>query len=213
MSTRNSRSAPTRDRLLAAVVELIHSGRDVASLSVNEICIEADVSASSMYNLYSSKEELLADVHSRYLEDVRTSVLSTAAEKDWSTLEPREFVRSVIDLVLQFVREREDEIMTMSQLRRTSPSLNSEHLRNEREVTSLARNLLADALGRADDEETLRRLDLMIHVTISAVQRSRHSHRPIENLLAMDTSEFIDRLADMVLAYVASEESVPRASD
>lgn len=61
---------------------------------------------------------------------------------------------------------------------------------------------MAEALGKSGDIEATRRLEFMIHVVVAAITRSSYSHRPIENLLEMDHDEFVDRLTDMVIAYV-----------
>lgn len=201
---RNRRSEATRERLLATVERLLVEGRDVNVLTVNEICVEADVGPSSLYNLYASKDDLLVDVHRRFTDRVRDHVRRVAASADWASLDPREIVVAVLGHYLDFLRDEEPLVSSMVALRRSSVALADEHLRNEMDNHALARELVLAATGREGDEELGRRVDLVMLVAVASVQRSFTSHQPVENLLGMDREEFLERLADMIVAYLTS---------
>lgn len=199
---RNRRSEATRQRLLSTTQRLLVDGREVTTLTVNEICIEADVSPSSMYNLFASKEELLDELHRQFQTEVREAVARTAVEREWTNLAPRELVVGVLTRFLEYLRAHEALVVAMLQLRRGSAELSAAHLRNESETNELARNLILAAMDRADDAELARRADVIILVAVAAVQRLFVSHNPLDNLLEMDEEEFLGRLADMILAYL-----------
>ncbi|MEZ5239589.1 MAG: TetR/AcrR family transcriptional regulator [Microthrixaceae bacterium] len=179
----------------------MEEGRDLSTVSVNDICVQADVSASSLYNLYSSKEDLYSDLHALPRAGPRGGD-GRVEEIDWSVLDTRGVVREVIARFIGFMGDFEPETMAMMQLRQFSRALTDQHLRNEAAVNAIARDLMAEALGKSGDIEATRRLEFMIHVVVAAITRSSYSHRPIENLLEMDHDEFVDRLTDMVIAYV-----------
>ena len=69
------RSARRREDVLAAVARLLARGGSVSTITIDEICAEADVSRSSLYLRWSSKDALWADVAAR---------TSTTLRRPWS---------------------------------------------------------------------------------------------------------------------------------
>ena len=74
------RSARRRENVLAAVAALLARGGSVTTITIDEICAEADVSRSSLYLRWPSKDALWADVAVAYLDDATATVERTRAE-------------------------------------------------------------------------------------------------------------------------------------
>ena len=79
MSTRSStRSVPTRDRLIQAASELFYAEGTVA-VGVDRICQQAQVSKRSMYQLFATKDDLVAAALQATTERLLPQYLSAAS--------------------------------------------------------------------------------------------------------------------------------------
>ena len=84
MSTQEQAASSTRERLLDAAADLVY--RDGVGIGVEAICKAAGVSKRSMYQLFGSKDELLAASVERRAERTAGEVMPPAG----SALSPRE---------------------------------------------------------------------------------------------------------------------------
>jgi AcrR family transcriptional regulator len=84
MSTQGPAASTTRERLLDAAAELVY--RDGVGIGVEALCKAAGVSKRSMYQLFESKDELLAASVERRAERTAAEVMPPAG----SALSPRE---------------------------------------------------------------------------------------------------------------------------
>ena len=84
MSTQGQAASSTRERLLDAASELVY--RDGVGIGVEALCKAAGVSKRSMYQMFESKDELLAAAVERRAERTAAEVMPPAG----SALSPRE---------------------------------------------------------------------------------------------------------------------------
>ena len=103
---RANRRQAVIEAIVAATTRLAED-REFDELSVLDICVEADVSISSFYHRFASKDALLREVHGRYLHDVRTEISERAAEVDWAADDQTlvaTLVSEYVDTRFQFAR-------------------------------------------------------------------------------------------------------------
>ena len=205
------RSRETLERILAATEGLL-DGRAFSEISVLEICTTADVSASSFYARFDSKERLLALLHQRHLEKQRAKVEATipllmAADLD---------VRQLLTLAATaYIEAHVEEVPLIQTLRRSEvddPSLAD----NRRSLDLLSVRAVADALlsRMPDANEWLRRR--ILFATRGACATLQESVQPpyiFGEDLRLDLVTTVRETVDMWMAYVfLDSEQEPRRS-
>ena len=75
------RSRAAFERIVEAAQEML-DGRDWSTITVEELCIGADVSPSSFYRRFRSKDDLLDEVHGRWLDERREAAQFLADSLD-----------------------------------------------------------------------------------------------------------------------------------
>lgn len=84
-----ARSRATFERIVTAAEELL-DGRDWASITIEEVCHAAEVSPSSFYGRFRSKDALLDTVHERWMDHRSATVTEFVENFPWHELTPRE---------------------------------------------------------------------------------------------------------------------------
>lgn len=148
------RSQETLDRILEAT-EVLLDGRGFNEISVLEICTAADVSASSFYARFDSKERLLAVLHQRHLDERREQVREAIPALLATDLD----VRGLMEVAATaYVSAHIDEAPLVQTLRRAELD-DSSLADNRRALDRFAVEAVAEALmtRMPDADEWLRR--------------------------------------------------------
>lgn len=98
-STKTHDSAPTRDRLVNAAMELFQA-QGYGATSMKEILAKAQANSGSLYYFFRSKEDLLLAVLEKYLELLHPAVMRPAFAR---ASDPIERVFAVLDGYRQFL--------------------------------------------------------------------------------------------------------------
>ena len=141
---RANRRQAVIEAIVAATTRLAED-REFDELSVLDICIEADVSISSFYLRFPSKEALLADIHSKYLADFRESLWERLSTVDFAT---PDHVAVVGDVVRKYMTLRVDyanRFRTMALAEQQHPRLADERRHADRVAIDALADLFASA--------------------------------------------------------------------
>lgn len=197
------RSRETLERILSATEGLL-DGRAFSEISVLEICTTADVSASSFYARFDSKERLLALLHQRHLEKQRAKLEEAIPELMAADLD----VRQLLTLAATaYITAHVEDVPLIQTLRRSEvddPSLAD----NRRSLDLLSVRAVADALLTRvpDANEWLRRR--ILFATRGACATLQESVQPpyiFGEDLRLDIDTTVRETVDMWMAYVFLE--------
>jgi len=198
---RQERGRDTYDRILDATERLLHERR-FDEISTNELCIEADVSSSSLYARFPSKDAVLLALIDRYadrssasIERAAALIIPIAAGGDLE-----EITRGVLREFLEFARA-------------------NDHLERAFVAHPVARQRLADTLPSSDvadiavrnlqlsgriDDAALRRLDFAIRAAAAVIHRAVGSNLRFAVAMEMPDEELLDEVATMIAGYLRS---------
>ncbi len=199
------RSRETLERILAATEGLL-DGRAFSEISVLEICNTADVSASSFYARFDSKERLLALLHQRHLEKQRARLEEAIPQLMATDLGVRELMTLA---ATAYLTAHVDDVPLIQTLRRSEvddPSLAD----NRRSLDLLSVRAVADALlsRMPDANEWLRRR--ILFATRGACATLQESVQPPYSFgedLRLDLDTTVRETVDMWMAYVFLESA------
>ena len=116
-----SRSRATFERIVEASRDLL-DGRDWATVTIEDVCLAAEVSPSSFYSRFRSKDDLLDVVHQRWIDE-RSQTLQTIVQHFPWHLPPREVCRLIAIGYLNDRLEHADRAFSMMRVRMSTPSL------------------------------------------------------------------------------------------
>ncbi|WP_421121597.1 TetR/AcrR family transcriptional regulator [Aquihabitans daechungensis] len=198
------RSRETLERILSATEGLL-DGRAFSEISVLEICTTADVSASSFYARFDSKERLLALLHQRHLERQRAKLEATIPALMATDLDVRELLTRA---ATAYINAHVEDVPLIQTLRRSEvddPSLAD----NRRSLDLLSVRAVADALlSRVPDaNEWLRRR--ILFATRGACATLQESVQPpyiFGEDLRLDIETTVRETVAMWMAYVFLEQ-------
>jgi AcrR family transcriptional regulator len=197
------RSRETLERILAATEGLL-DGRAFSEISVLEICTTADVSASSFYARFDSKERLLALLHQRHLEKQRAKLEEAIPALMAADLDVRELLTLA---ATAYINAHVEDVPLIQTLRRSEvddPALAD----NRRSLDLLSVRAVADALlsRLPDANEWLRRR--ILFATRGACATLQESVQPpyiFGEDLRLDVPTTVRETVDMWMAYVFFE--------
>ena len=197
---RANRRQAVIEAIVAATTRLAED-REFDELSVLDICIEADVSISSFYHRFASKDALLREVHGRYLHDVRTEISERAAEVDWAADDQTlvaTLVSEYVDTRFQFARR----FRTMALAEQRHPELaNARQWEDHIALDALAELFASrfdDPIAAAEAKERLMFVARVIIVVAQDLTAMGRSFRSAPG----DAAGVGDRLIEMTLAYM-----------
>ena len=142
--TREARRQATIAAIIDATTRLTES-RGFDDIAILDICVEADVSISSFYLRFPSKEALLADIHSKYLADFRESLWERLSTVDFAT---PDHVAVVGDVVRKYMTLRVDyanRFRTMALAEQQHPRLADERRNADRTTCCIGSSSKRDA--------------------------------------------------------------------
>ncbi len=184
------------ERILAAVEQLIER-REFADVSVLEICEVAEVSTSSFYARFSSKEALHSAMFERVIDSARRELEDVVTEMLREPLEPVVVIRTVLSHVVQFVRRHASLLRSIER----DPVLVERYwLLTSDTSDELA--VVLETLYGVDDPAFRRRLQLGVRVCGSTVLRAVGAPVQFGDRLGLTDAELVDELGDMLAAYL-----------
>lgn len=184
------------ERILAAADDLIEL-RPFADVAVLEICDRAEVSTSSFYARFASKEVLLAALFERHVTDARSELAGVLAALDDEATEPRRVVKAVLGQYVAFVR-RNDSLMRSIEL---DPALAERHWGLTAEVAEVLRGRL-EAMYGLDDSAFRHRVEIGMRLAGAAVLRAVGVPRSFGERIGMTDEELVEELGEMLVAYL-----------
>ncbi|WP_421121596.1 TetR/AcrR family transcriptional regulator [Aquihabitans daechungensis] len=190
------------DRILETGQALL-DGRRFTDVSVNEICIAADVSLSSFYARFDSKERLLAVLHEQHVARRREQIGAVLAELLAPQPSLRTFLTQAATIYLAAHELDRPMVQTLRQEHLANPGLAArlEELNVEfrAAVTDAAMSLVPDA-----DADLRRRARFATHVVSLALRESVHSAVPLLPNAPVADERIVDEVIDLWMLYVFS---------
>jgi AcrR family transcriptional regulator len=198
------RSRETLERILAATEGLL-DGRAFSDISVLEICTTADVSASSFYARFDSKERLLALLHQRHLEKQREKLETAMAQLMATDLGVRDLLTLAATAYLTAHLEEVPLIQTLRRSEVDDPSLadnrRSLDLQGVRAVTEALLSRMPDA-----NDWLRRRILFATRGACATLQESVQPPYIFGEDLRLDPVTTVRETVDMWMAYVFLDE-------
>lgn len=204
MNNKRRRRAATEDvrqRILEATRDLI-AARGSAGVSVLDICTAADVSVSSLYNLFESKEELLKAVFERVLNQAVERATQEIAQLDIGTMTTESLVELCVRMAINIYVDEMDVITASDAAEREFPELAKWRMNFESEVARRLRDLFIAHIGPEQTPGHHRQVEFVIHVAGIALLRGLTGILPFTEQLDMSKEEFGTELTRLVLAYL-----------
>jgi len=159
--------AETRDHILATTERMLDHG-DFASISLLEICTAADVSSSSLYHFFRTKEDLCAALHERLLERsvARLSGFTDALRELSDPLDDR--IRFAITAASFHLIDHRGYLTSMANLERSRADLRRQRAQFHRGmVAAITEALVAPSPDVSPDVPV--RLELAMRVVASTL--------------------------------------------
>jgi len=187
------------DRILATGQDLL-DGRRFTDVSVNEICNAAEVSLSSFYARFESKQRLLAVLHDRHIARRREQIHAVITD----LLEPkpplRAFLTQAAAIYLAAHEADRPMVQTLRQEQLADPGLADRlhALNNEfaTAVTHAAASLVPDA-----DAELRRRMLFATRIVAIALRESVHTAASLVENLPIADPRIVDQTIDLWMLY------------
>jgi AcrR family transcriptional regulator len=193
------RSKETFERIVEAALSML-DGRNFDDIPIAEICLAADVSSSSFYARFPTKDALLATMRERRTIAVGARMHEIMVGTKWDELPLRDAVHRLIQIYLDFVRSGEPFLRSLRQAELRHPELAAERVRLEALVAKLITEYLSRRLG--GDEIVLDRIALAIEVINASISHAVClPHRFLDRLPLTD-EVLVDELTTMFLLYV-----------
>jgi AcrR family transcriptional regulator len=162
------RSREGFERIIAAAEDLL-DGRDWATISVEDLCLAGEVSPSSFYRRFSSKDAVLDEVHDRWLAGRRGAAQWLADELPWDELSIHEVCTFIMNVYLADRVENSARSLSMFRVQVSHPKLAADRLENDRLNLAAVGPRLAARIDR-DVERTQFALMVMASSVLAAVQ-------------------------------------------
>lgn len=186
-----ARSRAVFDRIVGAT-EAMLDGRDWESITVEDVCISADVSPSSFYRRFSSKEALLDEIHRRWLEQRLEAANLLVQLLPWDDTDTHTLLRTIAEVYIADRGEVSDKALSMFRAQVSNPRLAKARMDSDRQIMTIVADRLADHLGVAVDEVRFALMMLSAGI-LSAVQPPS----PFVELLDWDDTELADNCVTM----------------
>lgn len=190
------RSKETVERILRAAEELI-AERNFHDVTVQDLCIAADVSASSFYARFPAKEDVLLalfDLHSREARDDAAAAIVDVVERSGSD---HDMVRALIAAYLRFVRANGPVMVSIF----ADPSLTDRYWSLGSEIYDELESVLGGIFG-GEGPEFVVRAEFATRVAAAALQRAVGLPTQFSERMGLDDEQLVDELTDMLTPYL-----------
>jgi len=144
-------------------------GRDWDTLTVEDICLAADVSPSSFYRRFSTKDALLDEVHERWLRSRRQAAMLIAEGQFWSEFTQDEVLNLICQAYIADRAQSSARSLSMFRIQVSHPRLASARQRTDREILAAIAKPLAVFVDRDETDVAFALLTLSAAV-LAAVQ-------------------------------------------
>ena len=187
------------DRILETGQALL-DGRRFADVSINEICNTADVSLSSFYARFESKQRLLAVLHERHVANRKEQIDTVLAELLAPGPSLRTFLTQAAAIYLAAHELDRPMVQTLRQEQMAYPGLANrlQELDNQflAAVTDAAASLTPDV-----DAELRRRMLFATRVVTLALRESVHTQVSLIANLPIADQRIVDETVDLWMLY------------
>lgn len=201
---KQQRSKATVERILRAAEDLI-AERSFHEVTVQELCIAADVSASSFYARFPAREDVLValfDLHSRAARDDTATAILEVVERSGSD---EDMVRVLLSAYLRFVRSNGPLMVSIF----ADPSLTDRYWSLGSEVYSDLEAVLTGIFGGEGPEFTMR-AEFAVRVAAAALQRAVGLPTQFGERMGMDDEQMVDELTAMLAPYLRAAAEISR---
>ena len=197
------RSRETLERILTAAEKLL-DGRDYEEISIQEICQAADVSPSSFYSRFSTKEALLMTLHERHRERRIGMLLTLAGERDWNATPIPEVVRAILGLYVEDRRALEPYLRSMMLAELRDPEIAQARAGVDHFAMTMIRDHL---LGRmpSDDPGLTRRVEFGIRLVCAGAMDALQPPHRFADSMGIDDRELVEQLTRAFCVYVGAD--------
>ena len=198
---KQERSRVTYERILDACDELLRSRR-FDEISVNDLCIAADVSASSLYGRFTTKEAVLLALSERHRLIAEEAVARAVEQVAAAGAPDGDLVpaaRYIVGRYLEWFRANAHIENAIDLDARAKAQVR----KSEEQAIRSAAELVVSIIGPADSA-LARRIEVAVRVITSAVQRAVAEPRPWAARMRLDDEQLVAELVDMARLYVAA---------
>ena len=199
------RSRAAFERIVEAAAALL-DGRDWSTITVEDLCLEAEVSPSSFYRRFRSKDDLLNEVHERWLANRREGARLLAAGIAWDEMPLHEICRVIASVYLADRSEVSARSLSMFRVQVSYPRLAARRLQTDKENLEVVVSRLARRIDRGY-EDTCFAILVISSAVLSAVQPPA----PFAQLFGWDTDELVERFVSAFGSMLRLDLSVDAA--
>lgn len=201
---KQQRSRETAERIFDATRELM-DGRDFESVSVHEICEASDVSRSSFYARFPSKEALLFALHERHRAWRMEKLAKQTAGLDWSTLSIGRVIRTCIALYVEDRRTLDPYIRSMGLAEIRHPEISEQRALIDHHTMAMIRDHLAERLELEAPSE-LKRLEFAIRSIAAIAQEATQPPQRFAERMGLAPDALVEELAILFCRYTGIED-------
>ncbi len=144
-------------------------GRDWDTITVEDVCLVADVSPSSFYRRFRSKDSLLEEMHRRWLANRTESAKRLVNELPWDDMSAHDICLLISRIYIADRAQNSPRALSMFRVQVSHPNLASVRMRNDRANLTLVADRLAQRV-QADPAEVAFALLALSSVIHAAVQ-------------------------------------------
>jgi len=191
------RSRETLDRIIEAAERLIDS-RAFDTVSIDDIINEADVSRSSFYARFPSKEALLPVLFERFTERARIAFLA-AVDLAASENEPAILIEQLVRAHLGFLRRFQTANTTFE-----GPALGTRHDRLQDDVVNGVVAMYLEAVGRGDDAALAIRVEFAARAAGAVLLRAVGPPQFFSRGMKMSDDDLVSEIVTMMAAYLTT---------
>ena len=192
------------ERILRAAEDLI-AGRNFHDLTVQELCLAADVSPSSFYARFPAKEDVLLalfDLHSREARDDAAAAILAVAERSGTE---HEMVRALVAAYLRFVRSNGPVMVSIF----ADPTLTDRYWSLGSEVYEELESVLGSIFGASGPEFVLR-AEFATRTAAAALQRAVGLPTQFGVRMGMDDEQLVDETTALLTPYLRAAAEISR---
>ena len=201
------------DRILETGQGLL-DGRRFADVSVNEICIAADVSLSSFYARFESKERLLAVLHEQHIARRREQIHTVLAELLAPGPTLRAFLTQAATIYIAVQELDQPVVQTLRQEEIADPGLKDQlHQLDHTFLNAIADAALSLVPERQHEADLRRRMLFATEIVTLALKESIHSGRSLIPPLAIGDERIVDEIIDLWMLYAFAGAPPDRGAD
>ena len=199
VAPKQARSRESYERVLRATDELLHH-RSFAEITVNEICIAAETSPSSLYGRFVTKDAVLATLYQQHVEAAHESLTRTLLELSSEVADDSDRIESMLRALLgEFLAFCRANAHIMTSIWEDEV-LREEYWRMSNEMGESITGAAVAIIG-IDDPELRRHVEFGTRIAASSFQRAIGLPVSFGERLGFDDREIVERMTQMLAGY------------